>query len=405
MAGFLGPSCNFEQMDHDQLLLSAYTRPQLEQQLSALGQRFGQLGAQTVGMIRAYVRGVNTYISQARVDPGKMPADYVAVPAGPQPWSDVDVVAITSLITTQATGGGSEVRNAALLRYLQEQLGSQAGGAAFGSFKEQNDPTAPSTITDRRFPYMIPGRINRSLTAIPDHPSAPLVGGPTDTTAGCRGAQSTPAGGTSTTTSLGYAPPSVASFSRSISDAVAASLSATVRSKGAQSNAVLVDSRHSADGHPIAVFGPELGYYAPEVLMVEDLHAPGYDAEGAAFPGTNLVVQLGRGRSYAWSATTASTDQIDQRMELICAPHGGGVPAKGAFYRFRGKCLPMDHHVFSETVPGASGGSAGSSMNTHIFSTIRGFVREGTTVSGKPVAVVDQRSTFMHDVDSLVGFL
>ena len=45
--------------------------------------------------------------------------------------------------------------------------------------------------------------------------------------------------------------------------------------------------------------------------MEQDVHAPGYDARGVAFPGVNLFVQLGHGRDYAWSATTSAQDIVD----------------------------------------------------------------------------------------------
>ncbi len=38
------------------------------------------------------------------------------------------------------------------------------------------------------------------------------------------------------------------------------------------------------------MLGPQVGYYNPEILMEEDLHGPGIDARGAAFPGVNLYV-------------------------------------------------------------------------------------------------------------------
>ncbi len=78
------------------------------------------------------------------------------------------------------------------------------------------------------------------------------------------------------------------------------------------SNALVVNAADSADGHPIAVFGPQVSYYAPQILSELDLHSPGYDAEGASFPGTGIV-ELGRGRDYAWSATSAGSDVIDMR--------------------------------------------------------------------------------------------
>ena len=64
--------------------------------------------------------------------------------------------------------------------------------------------------------------------------------------------------------------------------------------------------------------GPQVGYYTPEILMEEDLHGPGIDARGAAFPGVNLYVELGHGRDYAWSATTATSDNVDTFAEVLC---------------------------------------------------------------------------------------
>ena len=52
--------------------------------------------------------------------------------------------------------------------------------------------------------------------------------------------------------------------------------------------------------------------------MEEDLHGPGIDARGAAFAGVNLYVELGHGRDYAWSATTATSDNVDTFAEVLC---------------------------------------------------------------------------------------
>ena len=113
------------------------------------------------------------------------------------------------------------------------------------------------------------------------------------------------------------------------------------------SNALVVNGKDSASGHPIAVFGPQVSYFAPQILMLEDLHSPDYAAEGASFPGTGLV-ELGRGEDYAWSATSAGSDLIDQRLEKICNPSGGAPAAQGTYYEFNGKCLPMTHETFTE---------------------------------------------------------
>src|SRR5437773_2690621 len=67
--------------------------------------------------------------------------------------------------------------------------------------------------------------------------------------------------------------------------------------------------------------------------MEEDLHGPGFDAAGASFPGVNLYVELGHGRDYAWSATTADSDVEDTFAEVLCKDN--------FHYLYRGKCLPM----------------------------------------------------------------
>src|SRR5439155_8465774 len=63
--------------------------------------------------------------------------------------------------------------------------------------------------------------------------------------------------------------------------------------KSRASNALVVGASRSATGHPLAVFGPQVGYFSPQILMEMEVHAPGVpgdptapaiDARGAAFP-------------------------------------------------------------------------------------------------------------------------
>ena len=378
LAAFLGPSCSFERMDHDQLLATGYTTAQAQAQLDALPREYGTLGMQTGQMIDSYVQGINAYITATQSDPNLLPADYAAAVGPPQPWVPTDVVSVISLIGSVATGGGHELAAAGLDEYLTHRLGARAGQRAFAMFKADNVAGAPTTIHDRRFDYPTLGRINRSLTALPDHSTRPLTGGPTDMTSGC-------------------------DVGSGASPAAALPL---LRSGAGESNALLVTAKHSTSGHPIAVFGPELGYYAPQILMEEDLHAPGYDAAGAAFPGANFVVTIGRGRNFAWSATTASTDQIDQRVERLCNPSGGAVAAQQADYVFRGRCLAMTTHTFTETAYPKPGGMGTPTVISHtLYYTRHGVVQGWTAVHGKPVAIANERSTRNHEPDSLVGFV
>src|SRR5262249_8733386 len=88
------------------------------------------------------------------------------------------------------------------------------------------------------------------------------------------------------------------------------------------SNAVVISARRSTTGHPIAVFGPQTGYFSPQLLMVQELRGPGIAARGIAFAGLNLYVLTGRGVDYSWSATSAAQDITDTFAVPLCEPDG-----------------------------------------------------------------------------------
>jgi acyl-homoserine lactone acylase PvdQ len=381
LSSFIGPSCADEQMDHDQLLLAPYTPAQAQAQIDALPAKYGAQGALAKAMLTSYVDGVNAYIAATQTNPELLPADYAAALLPPQPWVPGDIVDVAGLIGgIFGKGGGTEVANAALYQYLVKKLGAIAGGKAFAEFKSQNDPSAPTTVVDKSFPYMTPGAVDPSTTALPDDATAPLTGGPTDTTTGCEGVPTNP-------TAL-------------------ATIASLQNMPQHMSNALVVNASKSADGHPIAVFGPQVSYFSPEILSEEEIVSPNYHAMGASFPGTGLV-ELGRGVDFAWSATSAGSDLIDQRLEVVCDPSGGTPTANEAYYLYNGKCLPMTHETFSEVaVPKPGGSGAPTVINHEIYLTVHGVVQGWTTAkNGKPVAVVTQRSTYNHDIDSVVGFL
>ena len=114
------------------------------------------------------------------------------------------------------------------------------------------------------------------------------------------------------------------------------------------SNALLVSAKESESGRPIAVFGPQVSYFSPEILMETDVHAPktssgpAISARGASFIGTNLFVQLGRGDGYSWSATSAGQDITDTFAVRLCDPDGGKPQLGSLFYEYGGQCLAMD---------------------------------------------------------------
>jgi acyl-homoserine lactone acylase PvdQ len=380
LASFLGASCDFEQMDHDQLLLAPYTKAQATAQVNALPIRYGTQGALAKSMIENYVAGVNRYITLALANPTMLPADYAAAAPTvlPTAWSVADVVAVAGLIGgIFGKGGGNEVGNAHFLQYLQQRLGTTDGASAFAQFRTANDPLAPTTA-DQPFPYGIPGTVNPSTTAMPDY-GAKVTGGPVSTDPNCNLTKPNPTA-LSIVNALNSMPKHM-------------------------SNALVVNADHSAAGHPVAVFGPQVSYFAPQILSLLDLHSPDYAAQGASFPGTGIV-ELGRGEDYAWSATSAGSDLIDQRLEKICNPLGGAPAAQGKYYLFKGQCLPMTVEHFREVaLPKPGGVGAPTALDHVICLTRHGVVQGWTTSGGKPVAIVTQRSTYNHEVDSIIGFL
>jgi acyl-homoserine lactone acylase PvdQ len=171
------------------------------------------------------------------------------------------------------------------------------------------------------------------------------------------------------------------------------------------SNALLVSAKHSKTGSPLTVFGPQTGYYTPQLLNEQVLKGPGVLARGVSFAGTNLVVELGRGLDYAWSATSASLDNVDTVVERLCNTDGSPATVDSEGYLDKGKCVPMDHFEPSYTALPSAGSTQPPATYTYlVLRTRHGLVQTRTTVHGKPVAIVLQRSTYGHEVDSAVGF-
>ena len=384
----VGPSCGDEAMDRSQLALTGYTQQDKQNQLDYIA-TLGPLGAEARRMISGEVQGINQYISDAETNPTTMmPVEYPAVTGGlPQVWQDSDIIDIASLVGgIFGKGGGSEVAAGHLYQYLSAHFGATAAAAMFRDFKQADDPAAPSTIQDINFPYNVhdPGMAPTAKNAFTD-PAAAV----TDPFS----AQLDP--GCDTNPNL------------------VADIGSLFNGLTAHSNALVVDAKHSTSGRPIAVFGPQVGYFAPQILMEVDLHAPDFDVRGASFPGTAFLVELGRGQDYAWSATSASNDIVDQRIEVLCPTPASDTDPKAKYYIAGGVCTKMDYHADNEMAISKAGGMStcnGCTIKHDIYRThhagadavVLGFTKEP---DGTPVAISSQRSTYGHELDSAIGFL
>ncbi len=367
-----------------------------------------------------YVAGINAYIAAAKQNPALMPGEYVALGKIPQPFTVEDLVSVAALVGgIFGRGGGSQLSNAVLYEQMLRRFGPErravagspegvpaaarrravatrdtSGFATFLSFVDPNDPEAPTTARGRAFPYQtlpLPNQSARGSIALPDPGSvsyANVIVGGAASQSSRRRASAAPGSALD---------PGLAPFAHAGNGLFAFPRSA--------SNALLVSGAHTVSGHPIAVMGPQVGYFTPEILMEEDIHGPGIDAEGVSFPGVNLYVQLGHGRDYAWSATSAGQNIIDTFAARLCNPHGGAATLRSDYYVLHDRCVRMETLTRSESwKPNAVDATPAGSITLQTKRTAFGIVIARARIHGRPVVYTNLRSTYMHELDSAVGF-
>jgi acyl-homoserine lactone acylase PvdQ len=372
LSSFIGGSAGNRAQDQTQWAIAPYTEADLQKQIDQGLQRYGADGQKVKAGAEAFVAGINQYIDEALLDPTKLPAEYAALGKMPEHFTLTDVIAEASLIGgIFGKGGGAEVKSALLVRAMEKRFGVRKGRRAWADFRSKNDPEAPTTIRGKRFPYQTAPAFSKRGLALPDAGSVTFT------------PPVPPAEATSTAAAAETQNTIGAQLSRALD--------------GHASNWLLVPARHSKSGHPVAVIGPQVGYYVPEILMEEELHGPGFDARGAAFPGVNLMVQLGHGRDYAWSATTATSDNVDTFAEVLCQDD--------YHYMYKGQCVPMEKLERTNSwTPNAVDSTPSGSETLTVYRTIHGIVYARGTVRGKKVAYALARTTYMHEAESAVGF-
>ncbi|HET7530873.1 MAG TPA: penicillin acylase family protein [Mycobacteriales bacterium] len=421
MASFLGPSDSDIAMDQAQLLLAPYTPEEAEKQIDSVATRYGDEGKAMLSRLDAFLAGMND--AQAALCPGAFdastpgdngvgfgpscPVEYAALQKAPKPYTRADIVYIASLVGgIFGKGGGNEYQDALFFQALRQQFGTRKAQAVYNDLREKNDPEAFTTASTR-FPYLLggvaPGRPGVALP-VPGATTAPGTAAPASS-AEPVAFKAPPIPGTAAyqrwQASLGHLSTPVGSIDLS-------------RHPAKESNALLVDAKHSADGHPVVVFGPQTGYFTPQLLTEVALKGPGIDARGVSFAGTQFVVELGHGVDYAWSATSASGDNVDTVMERLCNPDGSPPTVHSTSYIDDSSgsptCVPIETFTHDEGVamPTAGGGSQPEQLSFTVMRTRHGVVQFRTLAasgtSTVPVAVVLQRSTYGHEADSVMGF-
>lgn len=388
MVEFVGDTPGNVAMDRQQLQLAPYTPEEAAAQLEKAAARAGAAGAGFLADADAFLAGINQAQSDLCpvVTAPSCPVEYAALQKLPSDWERADLTYIASLVGgIFGKGGGGEYANALWLQKLTKKFGPVQARRIYTDLREKNDLDAPTTSSTYT-PYLT-GAIDptRPGVAMPD------LGGPTAPGSGAL---------LGSTSSVADSALEVSELSERIGHAVEVAL----RAHG-MSNAILLGAKHSATGHPLAVFGPQTGYFTPQLLVEQVLMGPGVHARGVSFAGTNLVVQLGRGVDYAWSATSASADNVDTVVERLCNVDGTAPTVNSTAYRVGATCRPMDQWIHRETsTPNAGAMTPPKTYEFQVLRTHHGPVTLRTTVRGKPVGLVSQRSTYGHEVDSVIGF-
>jgi acyl-homoserine lactone acylase PvdQ len=291
----------------------------------------GKKGRELYADVRSYVAGINGF--------------YRKKGQGLRPWTTTDVIAVGALLGANlGVGGGDELRRAMFFDALQHRVGPERARTLWAALAERQDPNAVVSV-DGRFPYDTGSSFGSANVVLAD-------------------------GSFNVLPSLHF------------------------RSPIAASNALLVSARRSASGRPLFVAGPQVGYTYPELLLELDLHGGGIDARGASFPGISFYVLLGRGKDFAWSATSANSDIVDHYVETLC---GGD----DFHYMYKGECRPMpafDAGVLKGT---ATQPDREIVFRETVHGPVLGYARDQ---DGRRVAISTRRSTRGRELLSVLAF-
>ncbi|HEV3357233.1 MAG TPA: penicillin acylase family protein [Pseudonocardiaceae bacterium] len=424
LTSFAGGAVANRQLEQTFWAAAPYTEQDLQNQVTAIANS-GPQGAQAMQDINSYLAGINAYITQAynnRTFPGEYDLtghiNPVTNAGSITPFGATDLIAIASVIGALfGTGGGGEVQSALVKEAADAQYGVTKGDQVWRSFQEENDPEADLTLHDgQSFPYSA-SPANPQGVAMPDPGSVTPQQEVFDPTGSATSSTATAAtrqtANTSTSTPqvpAANALPRNKDGSPNLNPAKGIFNNGVLpgnllSSKHGMSNALVVSGQYTDDGHPIAVFGPQTGYFAPQLLMLEELQGPGISSRGAAFAGLSFYVELGRGEDYSWSATSAGQDITDTFAIQLCNPDGSPATEASNSYVYNGQCTAMDALEQDDSwSPTTADSTATGSYKLIVYRTNYGLVQSRATINGQPVAYTSQRSTYMHEAASIIGF-
>jgi acyl-homoserine lactone acylase PvdQ len=379
----LGPSS--APSDSAQLGLQDASPPQLTAQMEALPRTMGAEGAQALSDIEQYVAGINAFIDLTKTHTDRLPAEYPALGITPQLWTLADSAALGVYLIGQFTVfGGQQPQQAEAMTMAMQRLGKRVGAAVYRDLRLAADPEGVVTIP-HRFSSDATGRVNPRSVAMIDPGS--LVARDAQTGA--------PAAHGSSAQAVLHLP------------AWAQRLATQgLRLPHLESNAVLVDAKRSGTGQALAVMGPQVSYYTPEVFLEYELHAPGIDVSGVSFPGSSPYPLIGHGIDFAWTGTSAYSANEDVFAERLCNPNGSKPSFGSTHYVYKGHCIPFaSREIVEQTPVKPTSPSPSQTITMHTLDSVHGTVGHYATVHGVPVALATAAATNGHESQSYVAFM
>ncbi|WP_249010175.1 penicillin acylase family protein [Conexibacter sp. DBS9H8] len=368
------------------------TSQQLTAEMESLPRTEGAQGAQALDDIEQYVAGINAYINETKLDPALLPAEYAALGITPQPWTLADSAAVgIYLIGQDLVLSDNQAQQSEALTLARRRFGVRAGDRVYHDLRQAANPGGVVTLA-RSFDGQRLGRTNPASEAMIDPGSLAL-----------RDAQTgLPVRSANSMTALARERRALAR----LPGWAQALIEHPLHIAQGESNAVLVDAKASRTGQAMMVGGPQVDYYTPEVFLEYEMHAPGIDVSGIAFPGAAPYPLIGHGIDYAWTGTSAYSSNQDMFAERLCNPDGSAPSYASTHYVYKGRCVPFTLGTVTETTPVApTSPAAPQTIVLHTENSVHGPITYFATVHGRPVALATANATRGHEVQSYIAFM
>ena len=281
LAEVLGPSALASDRS---VVKTGYTDTEIQRQIDLMPARVRTL-------FREYARGVNDTIA-ARKSAGALPPGYAANGFEPEPWEPLDSAAIAiNLLRQFGRGGAGELRNYALLLYLQGQPCKERVFDVLDDLAWQNDPDSVPTVMSEDDPLRA---------------SHPTFAAPTRAQTEAHVKALPP-------TNLLELFPAIQLAIGQDAEVIAEKLGVPHK---VGSYAVVVSPQRSKTGLALLLTAPQMGHTDPSVVHEVAISCPTIKVAGIDVPGVPAVV-IGNTPTFAWGLTSGVADIEDVFYSML----------------------------------------------------------------------------------------